>query len=137
MTTSTAMISVGLGAGRWEDLTLEARGLLEQAAYENTTVYFRTLVHPTVETIRREIANLRMESFDSFYDEPGSWDTLYQRIVEEICTLPEQQPLVIYAVPGHPLIAEASVQLIFHQARQRGLSTKLLAAPSHPAPDFP
>ncbi len=91
MTTSTAIIIVGLGPGRWEDLTLEARALLEQAAYENTTVYFRTLVHPTVEPIGREIANLRMESFDSFYDESGGWDTLYQRIVEEIS---QQHPKV-------------------------------------------
>src|SRR5713101_2921456 len=136
MTTSTAIIIVGLGPGRWEDLTLEARALLEQAAYENTTVYFRTLVHPTVEPIGREIANLRMESFDSFYDESGGWDTLYQRIVEEICTLAEQQPPVIYAVPGHPLIGEASVQLILQQARQRGLSTKIVAGLSLLEPVF-
>ena len=89
MATSTAIIIVGLGPGRWEDLTLEAHALLEQAASENTTAYFRTLVHPAVKHIRREIANLRMESFDSFYDEPGGWDTLYQRIAEEICTLAE------------------------------------------------
>src|SRR5713226_8211373 len=136
MTTSTAIIIVGLGPGRWEDLTLEARALLEQAAYENTTVYFRTLVHPTVEPIGREMANLRMESFNSFYDEPGGWDTLYQRIAEEICTLAEQQPPVIYAVPGHPLIGEASVQLILQQARQRGLSTKIVAGLSLLEPVF-
>src|SRR5713101_1930696 len=127
MTTSTAIIIVGLGPGRWEDLTLEARALLEQAASENRTVYFRTLVHPTVEPIGREMANLRMESFNSFYDEPGGWDTLYQRIAQEICTLAEQQPPVLYAVPGHPLIGEASVQLILQQARDCGLSTSIVA----------
>ncbi len=136
MTTSTAIIIVGLGPGRWEDLTLEARALLEQAASENTTVYFRTLVHPTVEPIRREIANLRVESFDSFYDESSSWDTLYQRIAEEICTLAEQQPPVIFAVPGHPLIGEAAVQLILQQARQRGLSTRIVAGLSFLEPVF-
>ena len=136
MATSTAIIIVGLGPGRWEDLTLEAHALLEQAASENTTAYFRTLVHPAVKPIRREIANLRMESFDSFYDEPGGWDTLYQRIAEEICTLAEKQPPVIYAVPGHPLIGEASVQLVLHQARQRGLSTKIVAGLSLLEPVF-
>jgi tetrapyrrole methylase family protein / MazG family protein len=136
MTISTAIIIVGLGPGRWEDLTLEARALLEQAASENTTVYFRTLVHPTVEPIRREIANLRVESFDSFYDESSSWDTLYQRIAEEICTLAEQQPPAIYTVPGHPLIGEAAVQLILQQARQRGLSTRIVAGLSFLEPVF-
>jgi tetrapyrrole methylase family protein/MazG family protein len=34
---------------------------------------------------------------------------------------------VLYAVPGHPLIGEASVQLILQQARERGLSTSIVA----------
>src|SRR5260221_12795775 len=127
MSISTAITVIGLGPGRWDDPTLQARTLLGEAASNNTTVYFRTLVHPTVEPLRREIPNLRMESFDSFYDESTSWDTLYQRIAEEICTLAEQRPPVLYAVPGHPLIGEASVKLLLHQARQRGLSTSIVA----------
>jgi tetrapyrrole methylase family protein / MazG family protein len=127
MTTSTAITILGLGPGRWDDLTLQARALLEQAASNNTMVYFRTLVHPTVEPLKQEIPNLHIASFDSFYDESISWDTLYQRIAEEICTLAEQHPPVLYAVPGHPLIGEASVQLVLHQARERGLSTSIVA----------
>src|SRR6266566_6421811 len=119
MTRSTAIIIVGLGPGRWDDLTLQARALLEQAASDNTTVYFRTLIHPTVEPLKQEIPDLRITSFDSFYDESTSWDTLYQSIAEEICTLAEQHPPVLYAVPGHPLIGEASVQLLLQQARVR------------------
>src|SRR5258708_30560361 len=48
----------------------------------------------------------------------------------------KQQPPVIYAVPGHPLIGEASVQLILQQARQRGLSTKIVAGLSLLEPVF-
>jgi MazG family protein len=127
MATSTAITILGLGPGRWEDLTLQARALLEQAASNNTIVYFRTLIHPTVEPLKQEIPNLRIASFDSFYDESTSWDTLYQRIAQEICTLAEQHPPVLYAVPGHPLIGEASVQLVLQQARERGLSTNIVA----------
>ena len=127
MTTSTAITILGLGPGRWEDLTLQARALLEQAASNNTTVYFRTLIHPTVEPLKREIPNLRVVSFDSFYDESNSWDTLYRRIADEICALAEQHSPVLYAVPGHPLIGEASVQRVLQQARQRGLSTSIVA----------
>src|SRR6266704_6805262 len=111
MITSTAITILGLGPGRWEDLTLQARALLEQAASDNTTVYFRTLTHPTVEPLKREIPNLRMESFDSFHNELSDWNTLCQRIAEVICTRAEQYPPVLYAVPGHPLTGEASVQL--------------------------
>jgi len=127
MTVSTAITILGLGPGRWDDLTLRARAVLEQAASNDITVYFRTLIHPTVEALKREIPNLHIESFDSFYDESTSWDTLYSRIAEQLCSLAEQQPPVLYAVPGHPLIGEASVQLLLHQAKQRGLSTGIIA----------
>ncbi|HEX6110138.1 MAG TPA: MazG nucleotide pyrophosphohydrolase domain-containing protein, partial [Ktedonobacteraceae bacterium] len=127
MAISTAITILGLGPGRWDDLTLQARALLEQAASDNRTVFFRTLLHPTVEPLKLEIPNLRITSFDSFYNEATSWDTLYQRIAQEICTLAEQQPPVLYAVPGHPLIGEASVQLILQQARDCGLSTSIVA----------
>jgi tetrapyrrole methylase family protein/MazG family protein len=127
MTTSTAITILGLGPGRWEDLTLQARALLEQAASGNTTAYFRTLIHPTVEPLKQEIPNLCIASFDSFYDESTSWDTLYQRIAQEICTLAEQHPPVLYAVPGHPLIGEASVQLVLQRARERSLGASIVA----------
>ena len=127
MTVSTAITILGLGPGRWDDLTLQARAVLEQAASNDITVYFRTLIHPTVEALKREIPNLHIESFDSFYDESTSWETLYSRIAEQLCSLAEQQPPVLYAVPGHPLIGEASVQLLLHQAKQRGLSTGIIA----------
>ncbi len=127
MAISTAITILGLGPGSWDDLTLQARALLEQAASANRTVFFRTLVHPIVKPLKQEIPNLRITSFDSFYDEATSWDTLYQRIAQEICTLAEQHPPVLYAVPGHPLIGEASVQLILQQARVRGLSTSIVA----------
>ena len=125
MATSAAITILGLGPGRWDDLTLQAHALLEQAGADNTTVYFRTLIHPTVEPLKQEIPNLRIASFDSFYDESTSWDTLYQRIAEELSALAEQHPPVLYAVPGHPLIGEASVQLLLQMARERGLSTAL------------
>ena len=127
MAISTAITILGLGPGRWDDLTLQARALLEQAASDNRTVFFRTLIHDTVEPLKLEIPNLRITSFDSFYNEATSWDTLYQRIAQEICTLAEQQPPVLYAVPGHPLIGEATVQLILQQARDCGLSISIVA----------
>jgi tetrapyrrole methylase family protein/MazG family protein len=127
MTTSTAITILGLGTGRWEDLTIQARAVLERAASNNKTVFFRTLMHPIIESLKLEIPSLHKISFDSFYDEAVSRDTLYQRIAQEICTQAEQHPPVIYAVPGHPLIGEASVRLILQQARERSLSTSIVA----------
>ena len=106
MTTPTAITILGLGPGRYDDLTLQAHALLEQAARDRQTVYFRTLIHPTVEPIRQAIPNLRIESFDPLYDESADWSSLYQQIAEKVCSLAAQQP-VIYAVTGHPLVGEA------------------------------
>lgn len=123
---TTSITIVGLGPGQWSDLTLQARTVLTQAVADNKTVYFRTLIHPTLEALKVEIPDLRVESFDHLYDESSNWDMLYQQIAEEICTLAQQQA-VIYAVPGHPLIGEASVQRVLALARERGLSTGIVA----------
>src|SRR5437763_4545174 len=123
---TTAITIVGLGPGRWDDLTRQAHACFVQAEQEHTTVYFRTLIHPTVAPLRQALPNLRVESFDSYYEASDDWNTLYQRIAQQVCDLATRQP-IIYAVPGHPLIGEATVQLLLQLARERGLSTRVIA----------
>src|SRR6266536_1889896 len=122
---------VGVGPGQWSDLTLEAYRVLAQAA--ERAVYFRTLIHPTIERLKVELPGLHCGSFDRFYDESTNWETLYQRIAEEICSLAAEQA-VIYAVPGHPLIGESSVQHVLALARERNLSTSIVAGLSFMEP---
>jgi tetrapyrrole methylase family protein/MazG family protein len=124
-TTTPAITILGLGPGSWEDLTIQARALLEAAAREGTPVCLRTLVHPTVEPLRTAFPDLQISSFDDLYDESDNWEKLYQRITESICELAARQP-VIYAVPGHPLIGELTVQLLLAQTRQLGLCTRIV-----------
>ena len=126
MTIPAAISILGLGPGKWTDLTLQAHATLAQAAKDQQTIYFRTLTHPTVEPLRNALPDLHLASFDYVYDESTDWETLYQRIAEEVCALAAQQP-VIYAVPGHPLVGETSVQLILQLARERGLTTSIVA----------
>src|SRR5215469_1941265 len=117
---------IGLGPGSIEDLTLEVHNLLTQAAQNEQTVYFRTLIHPTVEPLKQLLPTLRIESFDRLYDESKNWRELYQQIATEICDLASQQPIV-YAVPGHPMIGETSVQNILRLASERNISTTIVA----------
>ncbi len=121
-----AITLLGLGPGGIQDMTREALTQLEQAASDNFPVYFRTIIHPTVEPLKTALPALRIESFDRLYDESEDWNTLYQQIAAEVCSLATQRP-VIYAIPGHPLIGEASVQLILHMARAQKLSTTIIA----------
>jgi tetrapyrrole methylase family protein/MazG family protein len=124
--TKAAITIIGLGPGSIKDLTLEAREMLAQAAHDQQTVYFRTIIHPTVEPLKQDLPNLQIESFDRLYDESEDWSTLYQQIAEEVCNLAASQP-IIYVVPGHPLIGETSVQLVLRIAREHNLSTAVVA----------
>ena len=133
-TTRPAITILGLGPGSWDDLTIQARAVLARAAQESIPVYFRTLVHPTVGPLKKDLPDLLIESFDDFYDESDDWEKLYQGITDTVCELAARQPM-IYAVPGHPLIGEFSVQLLHQQARERGLSTRIVAGLSFLEPD--
>lgn len=124
--TKAAITIIGLGPGSIKDLTLQAREKLAQAAHDQQIVYFRTIIHPTVEILKQDIPDLQIESFDRLYDESQDWSTLYQQIAEEVCNLAASQS-IIYAVPGHPLIGETSVQLVLRMARERNLSTEVVA----------
>ena len=131
--THSAITIVGLGPGSIYDVTLEAQQVLVDAANHEQTVYFRTIIHPTVEPLKQDIPTLRIESFDRLYDKSEDWSSLYGQIATEICTLAEQQP-IIYVVPGHPLVGETSVQLVLQLARERGLSTRIVAGLSFVEP---
>jgi tetrapyrrole methylase family protein/MazG family protein len=70
--------------------------------------YVRTARHPAA--ARAEGA----ESFDDLYDSARTFDEVYSRIVEALVTAAEQaapEP-VVYAVPGSPLVAERTVELL-------------------------
>jgi tetrapyrrole methylase family protein/MazG family protein len=123
--TTAAITLLGLGPGSIDDLTLQAQMLLAQAGPEQP-VYFRTAIHPTIEALKERLPDLHIESFDRFYDEAEDWRVLYQRIAEEVCTQAAQRS-IIYAVPGHPLIGESSVQIVLKLAREHGLSTRIVA----------
>jgi tetrapyrrole methylase family protein/MazG family protein len=117
---------VGLGPGQLSNLTVQARDILAQAATRNLPVYIRTSIHPIVTPLRELLPNVQLASFDHLYDASANWETLYEEIAGELCDRAEQEP-VIYAVPGHPLVGEASVPRVLSLARERGLSTAIVA----------
>jgi tetrapyrrole methylase family protein/MazG family protein len=121
-----SIIVVGLGPARWEDVTLEARDTLLEA----TTIICRTLRHPTVDALSRLRPDLTLESFDSLYESAPSFTELYPQMVDALLqrstVLPQGERLV-YAVPGHPLIAEESVRLLRLSAPQQGVSVRLVS----------
>jgi tetrapyrrole methylase family protein/MazG family protein len=110
---------VGLGPGNPAFLTLEAWQVLEEA----DEVYLRTERHPTVDSLP---PHLSLHSFDHLYEEKADFAEVYEEIAARVLALGERPQGVIYAVPGHPLVGEASVQRILALARKRGLEVQIV-----------
>ncbi|MEW5985801.1 MAG: SAM-dependent methyltransferase, partial [Chloroflexota bacterium] len=105
---------VGLGPGDGRLLTRQAWELLSAAQ----VVYLRTERHPAVGNLP---SHVRQVSFDHLYETATDFSQVYQQISQEILQLGRSEEGVVYAVPGHPFIAEATVTAIVHQAQAEGL----------------
>jgi len=110
---------LGLGPGDASLLTREAWEVLSQAL----EVYLRTRQHPTVAGFP---PNLKVHSFDHLYQDGESFEAVYTEIVERVIALGRRPEGVVYAVPGHPYVAEATGPEITHRARQEGIPVKLV-----------
>ena len=117
---------VGLGPGDSRYLTREAWELLHSAEL----IYVRTDQHPVVAELP---SSLSIRSFDAFYAESAEFGTVYQRIVETLMA-EAQKGEVIYAVPGHPHLAEATVLAVEKAAKSAELPVRIVAGLSFVEP---
>ena len=108
---------VGLGPGNIDALTLGAVKLLGEFP-----LYLRTEKHPTVRYLKEK--QIAYETFDLMYEKAERFEDVYEGIKERIMSLAEKEEL-IYAVPGHPLVAEKSVLLIIEACQEAGISYKI------------
>ncbi|ULG74115.1 MazG family protein [Macrococcus brunensis] len=70
-------------------------------------VYVRTLKHPVIV----ELPDVEWESFDAVYEKHEQFPAVYQEIVDTLLKEAEENE-VLYAVPGHPMVAESTTQLL-------------------------
>ncbi|TXC85011.1 nucleoside triphosphate pyrophosphohydrolase [Metabacillus litoralis] len=108
---------VGLGAGDLNQLPFGVYQLLTKAE----ALYLRTKEHPVIEELTNE---LTFESFDSIYEQNDDFDSVYATIVNVLLEKAENDDIV-YAVPGHPLVAEKTVQILLTEGRQKGFTISL------------
>lgn len=118
------LIVVGLGAGRKGLMTEETKKLLTEEA----CVRLRTAKHPTVEELKEE--GYTFKSFDYVYEQKDTFEEVYDTIVDACLSLAEEAGRLIYAVPGSPLVAEKTVQLLRERAEGRGVKLTILPAMS-------
>jgi len=102
MTDRPVIHVVGLGPAGPDLLTVGARRLLAEIPHR----YLRTTRHPAASAVDGA------HSFDGLYERADSFAALYPQIVEELVRAAFAQDQIVYAVPGSPLVAERTVELL-------------------------
>ena len=71
----------------------------------------RTAQHPAIQLLREN--NLPFQSFDHIYEQNDAFADVYETITDKlIAAVQEHEQEIIYAVPGHPMVAEQTSQLL-------------------------
>lgn len=113
---------IGLGPG---DYSLISHGALE-ALRSDDKIYLRTEKHPIVKDLQKEI---KYTSLDYFYNEGDNFDDVYYNISKFIVDKSKSEN-IIYAVPGHPRVAEKTVSIIEELAQKEGIEVETIASMS-------
>ena len=101
---------LGLGAGDLDQLSLGIYREIRQAEQ----LFVRTARHPLIAALEEE--GVSFESFDGIYEAETAFSVVYARIAGELLKKAEAaEATVYYAVPGHPLVAEETVQRLLRQ----------------------
>lgn len=120
---------IGLGPGDAGQLTCEAWQTLSEIG----EAYLRTRQHPTVAGLPE---SLTVHSFDHFYETEETYEDVYAKIVEEILKLGARPEGVLYAVPGHPYVAEATAPEIVRRAKEASIPVRIIEGLSFLEPTF-
>lgn len=103
---SSCLHVIGLGPSGLDQLTLGNYRRICNAK----KIFARTSQHPCVQDLLAE--GISVESFDEIYAIESSFEAVYEKITEQLRSELGKNAEVIYTVPGHPMVAEKTVQLI-------------------------
>lgn len=120
---------IGLGAGDLEQLPLGIYKKLIQTGQ----CYVRTADHPVIGDLKRE--GINFTAFDGIYEKHDQFEDVYEEIAETLLDEASNRS-VLYAVPGHPMVAEKTVQLLLEKGPALGIAIKLEGGQSFLDPLF-
>lgn len=120
---------VGLGAADFEQMTIGVYNMLKNA----NKLYVRTIDHPVLKTLQEE--GIQFISFDDVYEKHDTFQPVYEEIVSRLIEAVQSES-IIYAVPGHPLVAEQTVQLLIEEERQGNIKLSIQGGQSFLDPIF-
>ena len=100
---------VGLGPGPSDLLTQRTVKLLSTS----TAARLRTREHPAAQEFPE------IPSYDALYESAASFEELYRAIVDDLVALAKESGEVVYAVPGSPIVAEHTTELLLARSDVR------------------
>jgi tetrapyrrole methylase family protein/MazG family protein len=115
---------VGLGPGAKDAITLGTLEVLKSGS----KVFLRTYKHPNVDFLRE--LGINFKTYDDKYDTLESFDEVYSTIAQELMKEQGEHKDIVYAVPGHPLVAEKSVSNLINLCEAQGVEYKIYPAVS-------
>ncbi len=102
MSPAPRVVVVGLGPGDAGLLTVATRAAIDAVA----TRFVRTTRHPSASAVGAAV------SFDDVYDAAAAVEDVYATIAAHLVDAAVAAGEVLYAVPGSPLVAERTVELL-------------------------
>ncbi|MFC6463943.1 MazG nucleotide pyrophosphohydrolase domain-containing protein [Marinilactibacillus sp. GCM10026970] len=102
---------IGLGSSNLDQIPLGVYRKIKQA----DKLFVRTKDHPAVAELQAE--GVEMNFFDNDYEKFDTFDQVYPAIVDKLIELAKEEDIV-YAVPGHPMVAERTVQLLIESDQE-------------------
>lgn len=120
---------IGLGPGSIDLVTKQTWDLIQQAE----RIYLRTGQHPAVAGFPKTVEII---PFDEYYQKFENFEEVYKKIVDTIIEQASRNDRVIYAVPGHPFVAETTSPLIVKMANEKNIPVRVFEAVSFLEPVF-
>ncbi len=120
---TTRIHIAGLGPGSAAHVTSETRALLAAGL----PIILRTRHHPVVSALA-ELAGAT--DCDDLYVRGTNFEAVYNAMARRVLDAAQVSP-VVFAVPGHPLIAEESVVRLLALARAEGVPARVYPAVSY------
>ncbi|MCJ8015071.1 nucleoside triphosphate pyrophosphohydrolase [Paenibacillus sp. KQZ6P-2] len=124
---SASITIVGLGSGNPDRLTMGIVKTLQQAS----EVYIRTKEHPVMSVL--DELQVTMQSFDHIYEARDSFPEVYASIADTLLAKAvsgQSGSVIVYAVPGHPMVAESTVQILRERCPREGIELTILGGES-------
>jgi tetrapyrrole methylase family protein/MazG family protein len=118
---------VGLGPGDLADLTLAAWQALSTAP----RILARTRRHPILDQLAGQLA---VTDCDDLYEEHAAFADVYAAIVDRVFAAGCEPGGVVYAVPGHPWVGEATTRLLLERAAAARLTVQVIGGLSFVEP---